>query len=107
MTALAPLRTLDWPATRIVQVEGDHMEPTLRGGRDYVVCLPIDHYAGEGLYVIDQLGLPLVYRFESDFQGGIAMLRDNKLYREQPPSLTRQQFEQMVLAKVVAKIIAE
>jgi hypothetical protein len=90
---------------RIAMVEGDNMEPTLRGRRDYVACAPIDHYDGEGLYLVDlhNCGIGTVYRCQGNGSlGGIWLLSDNRTYSRH--TLSRDEFDQLVLAKVVADI---
>jgi hypothetical protein len=90
---------------RIALVESDNMEPTLRGRRDYVVCVPIDHYDGEGLYLVDlhNCGVGTVYRCQTNGSlGGLWLIRDNTSYSRH--TLSRQEFEQLVLAKVVADL---
>ena len=93
---------------RLSPVNGDNMEPTLRGGWDYVVCAPIDTYAGEGLYLLDggSFGFPQVFRCEANVSRtsgwDVRLISDNQRYPEQ--YVTRDQFAGMVLAKVVADL---
>lgn len=89
---------------RVSPVNGDNMEPTLRGSWDYVVCMPVPTYTGEGLYLLDHggYGIAQVYRVDSDLRGGLRLISDNKVYPTQ--SVTLAQFESQVLAKVVADL---
>jgi phage repressor protein C with HTH and peptisase S24 domain len=93
-------------AVRISAVNGDNMEPTLRGNWDYVACAPVNSYEGEGLYLLDNggFGIPQVYRCEATLSGekAVRVMSDNKLYPDHV--FTAAMFESMVLAKVVADI---
>ena len=96
---------LNSPRLRIMQVDGDNMEPTLRSRFDYVLVAPVDSYHHEGIYVLDADPFPgmLLYRCTSDFAGGVRLLNDNKVYR-QDHRVPREWFAQHVLGKVVALI---
>lgn len=90
---------------RIALVEGDNMEPTLRGRWDYVVCSPIDRYDGEGLYLVDlhNCGTGSIYRCQTNGSlGGLWLLSDNQHYGRH--TLSREEFAELVLAKVVADV---
>lgn len=89
---------------RISPVMGDNMEPTLRERFDYVVCQPVNGYAGEGLYLADLagFGFPQVHRVSCDMAGGLTLSSDNPHYRTK--TVSREKFEAAVLAKVVADI---
>lgn len=82
------------------------MEPTLRSALHYVLCAPVDRYVGEGLYVIEQLGYPCIYRFQSGGHGLLRQLSDNKAYQPERP-MTQQEFEECMLAKVMANVITQ
>lgn len=90
------------PAIRLSPVIGDSMEPTLRGGLDYVACVPVDSYVGEGLYLLGGLGSPQVYRVDADLSDGLRLMCDNERYKATSVSL--RYFEEVVLAKVVADV---
>lgn len=88
---------------RIHPVISDAMEPTLKGGRDYVLLAPVDSYVGEGIYaVFDGFGVPELFRVASDFGKGLRLFRDNKQYQEHV--LTIEKFEEVVVAFMVAEI---
>lgn len=89
---------------RVLPVEGDHMEPTLRRG-DYVGCVPPDNWSGPGLYVIDNLGKPVVYRFDSiNVRDGLRLHRDNERYHQACgvfEEVSYEWFKGVVLGKVM------
>ncbi|WP_037436215.1 hypothetical protein [Sinorhizobium fredii] len=88
---------------RIHPVLSDSMEPTLRGGRDYVLLAPVSQYVGEGVYaIVDVLGVPDLFRVTPEFGKGLRLFRDNKRYLEHVVSL--EQFEEAVVAFMVAEI---
>lgn len=64
---------------RLVPVDTDAMEPTLRKG-DAVAVVPATTLTADGLYVLDHSGAPRIYRCQADFRGGVHLLSDNKVY---------------------------
>ena len=87
---------------RLHRVDGDNMEPTLRGRWDYVVVAPVDTYTGEGLYLIDVLGAAVVHRCQHNGRGDIWLHSDSEHYSTQ--TYSRAKFEASVLAKVLADV---
>ena len=78
-----PTLTRDTFASRklsIVPVRGDRMSPTLRGDWDYVLAAPVDGFLYDGLYVVEVLGQPCIYRCQHMGSGQIRMSGDNPLY---------------------------
>lgn len=54
---------------RVVRVLGDGMAPTLRGGVDWALIRPIDHYVGEGVYLVGRPTGSDFYRAASTLDG--------------------------------------
>ncbi|THK34716.1 hypothetical protein EHS39_28885 [Ensifer sp. MPMI2T] len=79
------------------------MEPTLRGGRDYVLIAPVAEYRDEGLYLVDVGSGVDIFRVRNSFdgKGGLLLFQENR-QREYPMSLEK--FEELVVAIVVADI---
>lgn len=91
-------------AFRVHPIQGDGMEPTLRGGRDYVLTAPITTYEGEGIYLLDVgIGIDL-FRVTTAFdgKGGLHLSRENERY--QSHEISRERFEETVIGIVVADI---
>ena len=88
------------PELRLIMVEDDAMEPTLRRG-DAVCALPVSAYSGEGVYLIDK-GYPAVCRV-SPGPRSLLLSTDNKLYGP-PTEYTKAQFNEFVIGKVGAFI---
>jgi hypothetical protein len=89
---------------RIHAVVGDEMEPTLRGGRDYVLAAPVTAYEGEGIYLVDiGLGIEL-FRVTNTLgpAGELLLSRENEHYP--PHRMERWQFSDAVVGIVVADI---
>lgn len=89
---------------RVHPVFGDTMEPTLRGGRDYVLTAPVTSYDGEGVYLVDAgLGIEL-FRVTNilGLDGGLLLSRENAIYRSH--RMDRDKFNDVVVGKVVADI---
>lgn len=63
----------------IHEIVGDSMAPTYAAGRHAVICVPVEGYVCEGVYLIDGLDL---YRCQRE-GGLIRMMRDNKVYGDQ------------------------
>lgn len=87
---------------RTHKVLGDGMSPTLRSNHDFVLIKPVDHYVGEGIYLV---GSPLgqdFYRTQGIGRGQIRLARDNKHYEDQ--IVPAAWFDEHVLAIVVADI---
>ncbi|KSV76683.1 hypothetical protein N182_24740 [Sinorhizobium sp. GL2] len=90
---------------RIHPVMSDAMEPTLLARRDYVLLAPVTAYHGEGVYaIIDGLGVPELFRVSPAFdgRGGLRLFRDNKRYNDYV--ISREQFDEAVVAYMVAEI---
>lgn len=89
---------------RVHAVVGDEMEPTLRGGRDFVLAAPVTAYEGEGVYLVDiGLGIEL-FRVTNTLgpAGELLLSRENPHYP--PHKLARKQFSDAVVGIVVADI---
>lgn len=89
---------------RVHAVTGDEMEPSLRGGRDYVLTAPVTAYEGEGLYLLDiGLGIEL-FRVTNILgpAGELLLSRENDHYA--PHRLARHEFSEAVVGIVVADI---
>jgi hypothetical protein len=89
---------------RLHPVFGDTMEPSLRGGRDYVLTAPVTSYEGEGLYLVDAgLGIEL-FRVTNILgeDGDMLLSRDNQVYRSH--HMYREKFNDVVVGIVVADI---
>lgn len=89
---------------RVHPVFGDTMEPTLRGGRDYVLTAPVTTYEGEGVYLVDAgLGIEL-FRVTNilGLEGELLLSRENAVYRSH--HMRREKFNDVVVGKVVADI---
>jgi len=82
---------------RLMPVENDTMEPTLRSG-DAVGVVPVDRFRGEGVYVIESGGFPLIFRCRHERNGRIFLWRDNKRYSTLDLSL--EEFNDCILAEV-------
>lgn len=92
------------PALRVMAVNTSNMAPTVRDG-DYAFVSPLNHYLGEGLYVVDLHGTnhPQIYRVQSYIgQDKIRLSLDSGHYSD--VFITRAEFEQIVLGKVAARI---
>lgn len=88
---------------RVHPVIGDGMAPALRSNWDYVLLKPTTEYCGEGIYLIHNGFGPDLYRIQSWGKGMLLMKHDNPVYTHHHV-LTKEQFEQNVLAYVVADI---
>lgn len=87
---------------RVHAVTGDAMEPTLRGGRDYVLAAPVDTYQGEGIYLLDiGAGIDL-FRVSTVMDKELCLSRENPLYT--PHIVDREKFNERVMGIVVADI---
>ncbi|PDT47470.1 hypothetical protein CO661_12070 [Sinorhizobium fredii] len=91
---------------RVHPVLGDAMEPTLRGGRDYVLLAPVTSYEGEGVYLLDIGPGVDLFRVSNAFDGsgGLRLTRENPLYGGS--TVGREQFNEVVVGIVVADIRA-
>jgi hypothetical protein len=80
------------------------MEPSLRGGRDYVLTAPITSYEGEGIYLVDAgLGIEL-FRVTNILgsDGDLLLSRENTVYRAH--HMGREKFNEVVVGIVVADV---
>lgn len=62
----------------IHEIIGDSMAPTYSPGRHAVICVPVDGYLCEGVYLVNGHDL---YRCQREGQN-VRMSRDNKVYSE-------------------------
>jgi hypothetical protein len=80
-------------------ITSDSMSPTYRAGQSSVICLPVDKYACEGVYLIDG------ELFRCDRQGNyVEIWRDNPAWTKYRIHLDL--FNESPLALVVADITA-
>lgn len=89
---------------RVHPVIGDAFEPSLKGGRDYVLTAPVTCYQGEGVYLVDAgLGIEL-YRVTNILgpNGDLMLSRENAIYLSHP--IERAKFNDMVVGIVVADV---
>lgn len=87
---------------RVHAVKGDAMEPTLRGGWDYVLAAPVDAYQGEGIYLLDiGAGIDL-FRVSITLDQGLCLSRENPRYAKH--IVDREKFNELVMGIVVADI---
>jgi hypothetical protein len=89
---------------RVHPVYSDVMEPSLRGGRDYVLTAPITSYDGEGMYLLDTgLGIEL-FKVTNILgaDGALLLSRENTAYKSH--HMLRDKFNNVVVGKVVADI---
>lgn len=89
---------------RVHPVIGDSMEPSLRGGRDYVLTVPVTTYQGEGLYLVNAgQGIELFRVGATLGMGSLLRLsRENDRYGSH--CLSRDKFNDLVVGIVVADI---
>ena len=85
---------------RVVPVDDDAMEPTLRKGDCVLVDPSVDQYVGEGLYVLGNGAFPRTYRVQPNTGGGLCIISDNKLYAKF--TFSHAEFNECVLGKVLA-----
>lgn len=86
----------------VVPVASDGMEPTLRGGWDYVLAAPASGFSYDSLYVLDFAGCPTIYRCQNCFNGDIVLARDNPIYSDL--TVTADRFAEIVLGIVVCDL---
>ena len=79
------------------------MEPTLRGGRDYVLLAPVTAYEGEGIYLVDVGGTLELFRVSNTFDGEGGLLLSQE-QRGGVHRLSREQFQALAVGIVVADI---
>lgn len=90
---------------RLHPVRDDLNAPDLRPNEDFVLVSPVTEYRQEGVYLVDLHleGIGLIYTAERLLGAGkIRLLPKNRMYAD--VILTREQFEERVLAIVVAEI---
>lgn len=87
---------------RVHAVTGDAMEPSLRGGRDYVLAAPVDTYQGEGVYLMDVGFGADLFHVSSTLTKELRLSRDNPRYAAQ--IFDREAFDERVMGIVVADI---
>lgn len=86
----------------VVPVTSDGMNPTLRGGWDYVLAAPVDSFVYDSLYVVDFAGCPTIYRCQNCFDGSLRLSRDNPVYSDLV--MTAERFSEVVLGIVVCDL---
>lgn len=99
---IVPAEAVRSDRLRILPVDSDAMEPTL-GARDFVLVAPVDRFAFDGLYVLDDRIGTSVVRARRRIGGEIVISRDNPLY-DQGTVMTQAAFDEIVLAVVVADV---
>ncbi|WAC29249.1 hypothetical protein [Ancylobacter sp. SL191] len=100
-----PTEVLLSPHLRLERVPSDTMEPTLRGGWDYVLVRPCTKYEGEGIYLVGNPFGSWDLRRASNVLGGREQIRltvDNKHYGDR--LVSADWFDENVLALVVADV---
>lgn len=103
-TPAIPAENVLSPALRVRMVDGDGLEPGLRGGRDYVLLKPVQVYVGEGIYLVDIGCGEALYRVQNMLGGQVRIKLDNPIYGDEGHIWTREMFEESVLGFVVADI---
>lgn len=94
---LPALVDLSFKGARMMPVESDSMQPTLRIG-DAVGVMPCDRYEGEGVYVLMDYGAVFLRRVQSRGRGDIHLYCDNKVYPAEDISVDR--FKELVVGRV-------
>ena len=89
---------------RLLHVKGDSMEPTCKRD-DYVLYVPIKRTFGDGLYVIECAGEPVINRVSThtDRRGHVRLSYDNPRYAR-TDYVPRQVFMDGMLGYVVATV---
>ena len=86
----------------LLPVRSDRMAPTLYGGKDAVLYIPVHCFAYDALYVLDEgEGELFVWRCGRS-AGGVRLIPDNKVYTSREVGLG--EFMEMVRGLVVAEI---
>jgi signal peptidase I len=89
----------------VVPVPGSAMEPTLKGGWDYVLAAPTKVFLYDSLYVIDDSAtVPLIYRVQKKLGGGVLLIKDNERYGRDAVEVPMAWFEEHVLGIVVCDL---
>lgn len=79
MNAILPAQQAANPTSSFIhEIIGDSMAPTYLPGRHAVICVPVDGYLCEGVYLVNGIEL---YRCQRE-GNYVRMWRDNKLYSE-------------------------
>ena len=86
----------------LLPVRSDRMEPTLRGGKDAVLYIPMHRFAYDALYVLDGGDNELVVWRCGRSAGGDRLIPDNKFYVTF--ELSDLEFRHMVRGLVVAEL---
>jgi hypothetical protein len=81
----------------ILPITTMHMAPALQPGDAVMVDPSVATYEGAGLYAIEQLGRPVVYRVDSN-AGKLLVMCDDRQFKPQEYSLA--QFNDSLLGKV-------
>lgn len=86
-------------------MEGQSMHPTIQRD-DPVLVAPIDHYIGEGFYLVDMFGGHQdIWRVETNFNGGCILRKDQQHEDGRPVwphyDLSKAEFSKVVCGKIV------
>lgn len=89
------------PGARFMPVIGDYMEPTFRHG-DIAGVMPFDGWHGDGLYVLDVGGSPLICRCQHIMgkDGCVEYWTDNPSHTPKT-MISRGDFLEIAMARVV------
>ena len=92
---------------RVIPVLGDHFQPRLRHGRDFVMVAAGTGYQWEGLYALDwnDGSGPVIYRCQRRIGegGAIRLSCENPAYSTDK-TLTAEEFERVCVGMVVAEL---
>jgi hypothetical protein len=80
-------------------IKGNYMEPTLRGGRDFILVAPIGGYDYDGIYLFDDGS---IHRADRGPGRTVALWGDNPAYRRHIVDLDW--FNDHVVAKAVGEL---
>jgi hypothetical protein len=79
MNAVFPAKQAPAPTSSFThEIIGDSMAPTYEPGRHAVICVPVEGYLCEGVYLVNGIDL---YRCQRE-GGFVRMMRDNKFYSD-------------------------
>lgn len=101
-----PADTFRSTKLRLEPVIGDAMEPTLRGGHDFVLVAPVHEYQHEGLYLVGgHTDYKAIVRCDAICgRRQIRIMRDNPVFRGEVRLVDLEAFNSMVLGIVVADV---
>lgn len=79
MNTIPAAKQASGPASSFIhEIIGDSMAPTYEPGRHAVICVPVEGYLCEGVYLVNGIEL---YRCQREGRY-VRMWRDNKIYSE-------------------------